>query len=370
MKKPKYGALFIIFLLIFVGCSGENNNKNNKNNEIGTIKWKFDTHTSLYASPSIGPDGTIYLSIPLAPGMLYAINPNGTIKWTANSPNLSTQSAPTVSDDGTIYVGAQAYDSNGSLKWSYPTGKITYSSPAISRSGVIYVGSNDKFLYAINLDGTLKWRFLTSAEIDSSPAIGTDGTIYILSRNAFYAINPNGTQKWKIDIGYYASEILRSSPAIDSDGTIYVCNCAINPDGTIKWGTFGLTYCSPIIGNDSIYIGDDTGNLYSYDKKTGIIKWSFSTYEMIRCTAAIGADGTIYFGSSGFYALDSNGSLKWKIDSVYCDTPIVVSLSGIIYFGHRNSPYLYAINSSSYGLQLSSSWPMFKKDAQLKSSTE
>ncbi|MEF8847384.1 MAG: PQQ-binding-like beta-propeller repeat protein, partial [Candidatus Paceibacterota bacterium] len=49
-------------------------------------------------------------------------------------------------------------DEIGTLKWKYKTGDSVYSSPAISSDGTIYVGSHDDHLYAINPDGTLKWK--------------------------------------------------------------------------------------------------------------------------------------------------------------------------------------------------------------------
>ena len=52
------------------------------------------------------------------------------------------------------------------------------SSPAIGADGTIYVGSKDYSLYAINADGTQKWKFTTGGFVQSSAAIGTDGTIY------------------------------------------------------------------------------------------------------------------------------------------------------------------------------------------------
>ncbi|MBM3242358.1 choice-of-anchor D domain-containing protein, partial [Candidatus Poribacteria bacterium] len=53
------------------------------------------------------------------------------------------------------------------------------SSPAIGSDETIYVGSLDNYLYAINPDGTPKWKFSTGGDVDSSPAIGSDGTIYV-----------------------------------------------------------------------------------------------------------------------------------------------------------------------------------------------
>ena len=82
-----------------------------------------------------------------------------------------------------------AINPDGSLKWSYPTGNEIASSPAIGADGTIYVGSGDKNLYAINPDGSKNWSFPTGAEIASAPAIGADGTIYVGScDNNLYAI--------------------------------------------------------------------------------------------------------------------------------------------------------------------------------------
>ncbi|MDD5688935.1 MAG: PQQ-binding-like beta-propeller repeat protein, partial [Caldisericia bacterium] len=86
-----------------------------------------------------------------------------------------------------------------------------------------YVWTDDDYLYALNPDGTLKWKFETEGDgmhgIYSSPAIGSDGTIYVGTDDDYlYALNPDGTLKWK----FKANNAISSSPAISSDGTIYV----------------------------------------------------------------------------------------------------------------------------------------------------
>ena len=120
-------------------------------------------------------------------------------------------SSPAIGADGTIYVGSwdtklYAINPNGTLKWSYTTGERIDSSPAIGADGTIYVGSWDQNLYAINPNGTLKWSYDTGIAVlkKSSPAIGADGTIYVGSGNiSSLAINPNGTLKWSYDTGNY-----------------------------------------------------------------------------------------------------------------------------------------------------------------------
>ncbi|MCB1222234.1 PQQ-like beta-propeller repeat protein, partial [bacterium] len=69
------------------------------------LHWSFDTGDDVFSSPSLAPDGTVYIgSLDFS---LYAINPDG------------------------------------SLKWSFPTGGIVYSSAAIADDGTIYFGSDD-----------------------------------------------------------------------------------------------------------------------------------------------------------------------------------------------------------------------------------
>ncbi len=73
--------------------------------------------------------------------------------------------------------------------------------------------------YAINPDGTQKWAFLTIGIVFSSPAIGANGTIYMGSWDMFFhAINPDGTLKWE----FLTGGTVNSSPAIGTDGTLYV----------------------------------------------------------------------------------------------------------------------------------------------------
>jgi outer membrane protein assembly factor BamB len=99
---------------------------------------------------------------------------------------------------------------------------IVFSSPSIDKNGTIYVGDSDLVdgcFYAINANGTLKWRYEHNKWTHSSPAIADDGTIYFGCDNGvFYALNPDGKLKWKLtSLGQWLF-----SPAIADDGTIYV----------------------------------------------------------------------------------------------------------------------------------------------------
>jgi hypothetical protein len=138
------------------------------------------------------------------------------------------------------------------------------------------VGSDDKNVYAINPNGTEKWRFNpgTGSDIESSPAFAIDPidgnpTVYIGSDDGnVYAINANtGAEKWRRNTG----DQVVSSPAVDLDGTIYVGSdngnvYAINPNGSVKWffPTGGAVRSSPAIGEDGfIRIGSSDNDFYT-----------------------------------------------------------------------------------------------------------
>jgi len=170
-------------------------------NSNGTIQWNFGAIGDVDSSPAIASDGTIYIGsdarqiaygeskheiisfTPTTEGYLYAINPNGTLKWLRDLYG-DVDSSPAIGSDGTIYVGSDkndifAWNSDGSIKWVYPTRNDVNSSPAIGDDGTVFVGSDDGFLYALNTDGTEKWKYESGNAIGSSPTIISDGIIYV-----------------------------------------------------------------------------------------------------------------------------------------------------------------------------------------------
>ena len=63
---------------------------------------------------------------------------------------------------------------------------------SIAASGTIYISAGEN-LYAVNSNGTLRWKFANGVprSIWSSPAIGADGTIYFGSDDGnLYAVGP------------------------------------------------------------------------------------------------------------------------------------------------------------------------------------
>lgn len=94
-------------------------------------------------------------------------------------------------------------------------------------------------------------------------------------------------------------------------------------------------YASPVVSDDNVFIGDDTGTFYSISAQNGKINWSFQSYNRIVGTAAVD-NGVVVFGSADgtIYALNSEiGKLIWKHSA---KAPILGSATidkGIVYIG-------------------------------------
>jgi outer membrane protein assembly factor BamB len=355
---------------------------------LGTLKWRYHTsdYREIISSPAIGSDGTIYFGS--LNDTLYALNPDGSLKW-SYSTNRDIYSSPTIGSDGTIYFGSYdnylyALNPDGTLKWRYDAGTSIHTSPAIGQDGTIYFGQmygqyHHGEFNALNPDGSLKWSYPTDCDIYSSPSIGQDGTIYFGTwtrdtNNYLYALNPNGTLRWRYLIGTGYGASIYSSPAIGSDGTVYFVAYdyrlyALNPDGTLKWRCQENFYrsSSPAINSvGTIYCGGD-GLFFNAINPDGTVKWICGTWQggEVPTTPLVGAEGTIYFGlaNGGFEAINSDGTLKWVYYTGHnlIESSPAIGLDGTIYFG-CNDGYFYAVQGS--GQLADTPWPKFRHDSK------
>ena len=176
---------------IYCGCHNKNLYALYPNN--GTEKWHYTTGDWIRTSPCIGDDGTIY--VVSLDSYLHAVFPNnGTMKWKTN---VGAGTSPTIGLDGTIYCGytqLYAVNPNGSVKWTFNPGsdrKIRGATPCNDANGTIYFGVSISDLQggeiiAVNSEGTERWRKeISNNHIESAPCIDGEGSIYIVSDNRY-----------------------------------------------------------------------------------------------------------------------------------------------------------------------------------------
>jgi outer membrane protein assembly factor BamB len=351
-------------------------------------KWRFKMEGVWATQPIIDKNGTIYVNDGFR--NLYAINPDGSLKWKIDM--NGDDYTPIVDNNDILYFLKDGYvhalGINGILKWKVLLDEVfdPMSSPVMDKNGVLYIAGDIIWFYgtvfAVNPNGTIRWQYDIGSYINGEPVVDDDGVLYIgANDNRLYAIyTSNGTLKWRITLSGW---VLPAS--IAEDGTIYVSTTnvswfydhdflyAINPnDGSIKWsidmhsGSMG----SPSIGSDgTIYAGDY--NLWAINPIDGSIKWIYyldTDDKKLRSSPTISANGIIYFTvnkdppfdryTTELIAVDSNGNelFQKKLTDGWLISSPVISSDGTIYVfsysdeevsrrGYNSHGYLHAFGS-------------------------
>lgn len=346
-----------------------NNQSNGQSKYLGpqnnSTKWVFNSSSdSGIGGQTIGEDGTIYFtSLENETCKLYALNPDGTVKWNISIDNLESTIAPVIGDNGLLYIIGNyevpvllAINPDGTIRWKYTFKEYetgVASSPIIGKDGSILVGLNiynddNNFakVYSIKPDGTLQWSYKIHHGLEDYiythfNSVGPDGTFYIgsyfESSENYYgvlnAINPDGTLKWNYTFTenlYKKSWGIGSASwgtSVGSDGTIYTAVTslideisevhlyAFNPNGTVKWmqtindGTHNFIVSLPsIASNGLVYLSTMFGtsdenafnNLHAFSSN-GTKLWNYSSHAFSEefTSQIIGTDGTIYLASIG-----------------------------------------------------------------------
>lgn len=295
-----------------------------------TIKWYFDSGSTYssgcnYMFPCIGCDGTIYFGCYMDNNIskLFAINPDGTKKWSVDNLNgnvndsmcildknnnvyISTSSGYIyiVNSNGniinTIYLPGQVFNGwgmsidkdsellfiNSSNNYTFIINLSNYSvisveltnggngyfSTPISISNNLYVFADDSYVYKINKNtGAIIKTYNTGSSMnDTSPLVDKFGYIYIGTQaTGFYKFDQDLNVIWNYNPG---NNINTASPCLGSNNLIYLIYyngsssnlVCLNLDGNELWSLnnlqSNLIYCSPAIGpNGTIYVALSTG---------------------------------------------------------------------------------------------------------------
>jgi outer membrane protein assembly factor BamB len=206
-------------------------------------RWRLNTGFLAGSQPAVDPiTGFVYFGSYDVGGTLYAVAPSGGLLWRSEALGY-INSSPSIDTDGTVYVGAgtglYAVNPNGLIRWVYRTREpINYSSPSIDIDGTIYIGAGDALL-AIDRLGSLRWRqsCLPGGRVNSSAAISSDGLVYYqailpggIPSAALCGTDAGGAIRWARQTQYIGENGPQvSSPAIGAAGVVYVGS----PDGVV-----------------------------------------------------------------------------------------------------------------------------------------
>ena len=272
-------------------------------------------------------------------------------------------------------TGDPSYDDNrhNALfpNWDFNTGGAVLSAPAIAADGTIYVGSNSTRFYAVNPDGTEKWHINQSGPW-YSPTLTSTGRIYVgagATENRLFAIRDDGTFG-NILWSFPTFGPVTTKPAIGtvgaSNGIVYFGSDdgtfrAVNSSGTLVWPftPLGLPAqpfrSSPAIsaGGNIVYFGSNNGNFYARNAGTGTIVWTQTVAGAgaYLSSPAVGPDGTVFVGNDNgrVYAFNgSTGTEIWSFDTgaPVRSSPALNSDGTRVYIGSENN-ILYALNTTN-----------------------
>lgn len=388
-------------------------------------KWEFATTKSRVKScglhpcapaddlpdhvPAIDADGTIYVG---GQDKLYALNPDGTVKWSHSVPSQVAYSPILyvfIDDGANIWFNFNTTmgtaglfrvdrEGNGDAVLGgdsplYQAG-IAYDGTiiAVRQNGVAVMKSNGELEPSVgtswgggpasNVISSVPMGKLSPKELvvvkweqsRSNFAFAPDGRSYHLvglSEEYLVPVLSDRTVPWTV-APWTAPVGTKGGcfpPALGSDGMVYVaCNgqvTAVNPDGTQKWQfpIPGYRAGQPAIAADgTVYFGCEDSNVYALDPD-GKLKWKYPTGDLVLSTPTIAKNGTIFFGSRDhhLYAVDAEGKLKWRFSAggqVFSPT---IAPDGTIYALSADGK-LYAVQDLEENGGLGGQWPKWAGD--------
>lgn len=185
--------------------------------------------------------------------------------WAVDVENILTANGytgvgqPRVAPDGTIYVGAD------SLYALFPDGRVKWTAPILA--GLIDVGpdgtvytSSVHTVYAYAPDGTERWRFTDPGGwgITTGPTVGPDGNVYAVTIQGglgAFSLTPDGELRWSVP-GFITSDGRESGRVAFgpdnlyyADGTLGVEGCDAPYDGLVSISLDGeVEWCHAISG--------------------------------------------------------------------------------------------------------------------------
>jgi outer membrane protein assembly factor BamB len=285
------------------------------NGQTGAQLYNFTAARAIYSTPVVSPSG--YVCVCASDSSCYclhsATNALATQTYSMAGSGLSGVNSPLLTAAGLLVIGSEdamvmaftVGDSSGVAVWTiFSSAGYYFSSPALTLDGNIVIGGYDHYMHKLTAGaGSTMWSFLAGAAIDSSPAVAVDGSIVFGCYDSYtYCLFANGTLKWKT--------LMPNSPAVNSgasiaaDGTVLIGDSAgafwaLNgATGTVRWN---YTAKGAIQANAAIG-ADNTVHVVSYDKTvvaldvaTGAVRWNYSAAAGIYSSPAIGTDGTLYF---------------------------------------------------------------------------
>jgi outer membrane protein assembly factor BamB len=169
---------------------------------------------------------------------------------------------------------------------------------------------------------------ITATDTESGKTAQVTLTVVPVGLNQFAPV-----PKFRVDAGNSGNETALNGPTGD---------IATPPTAFPAFGTGDeILLASPAIGADgTVYVGSTDGRLYAYDSAGGSVRWSVDTGGPIDSSPAIARDGGVFIGSESgkLTCVEPDGTVRYSIDlgAGPIDTPVAIGPDGSVYVGTSN----------------------------------
>ena len=263
---------------------------------------------------------------------------------TANiSATLGSDTSTTVLTINVVPPTTLTLSPNSVESGNVATGTITLGLPAPS-GGTVFQLTSSNFYALVPSSVTVPAGATKATFAIQTPAVGAYNTATVSAigfANATLTVAPSGYQP-----GAPWPRMGRNSR-----NTGYGLGSGSN--GLLKWSfpTGATVFSSPAVGaDDTVFVGSTDSNVYALNGATGAKKWSFAAGTYVSSSPAIGADGTVYIGSGDFnvYALDgATGARKWSFATGEAiQSSPAIGADGTVYVGSLDNS-VYALDGAT-----------------------
>lgn len=263
------------------------------NKNTGEVQWQRKVvyggmGKRIFSSPVVAKDTVFFGGYD---GNFYALDAQtGKVKWVAMDADW-IGSSPCVSEDlGIVFVGMEyglpgqrggvnAYDiETGKMIWSHISADYTHCSPVYSHKyKTVICGSNDGTVTCFDAKtGHVIWVYLAQGEIKASCSLSPSENMVAFGtfNQEFVILN---TRTGKLINKLTTDEVNYSTPTWANENELLCssldkCLYCFNVDkGCLSWkvDTSGRIFSQPVINGGDIYVGNNAGQLYILNSKTG-----------------------------------------------------------------------------------------------------
>ncbi len=296
------------------------------NQTTGDVAWTMASEAGIAAAPALatvdlGEGSTAPVVVVVADdGIVRARNAVTEVDdelWSSSQIGTRIRSAPVATGDRVFVASTDGMVHalslfNGEELWRYPDGEgeeeslgsitagLTYS------DGILYVATQDGTLHLLDDEGQLICESTLSGGVVVSPVVA-DGVAYIGTRGNLIHMLPVGVCETPPDqLRQFVTEsavtvaptIVGEVMYLPSGPFLYQIDLTTNEHMWRPSTVFadGDIASPPVVDNETVYFGTETGSVYAVDADSGEPLWQWRTGNYVRAAPVV-VDGVVFIAS-------------------------------------------------------------------------